>query len=268
VIGERNGTRARKHDADRLRWWTFPALLLGCLESAPSAESVLDGVHSLRQNILMETFIEEARGLDYRAVAVGGSVVEAMSRRARAGEFRGCLSSSGLSRLRGERAEGEVDAVEHGCRPVAVVAGAFAGDREAESRIEVPGLSVVMANLEKAALCARLVDSLKAGRDQSACDSLPASFESDGDPQELRLVCAAPEARVSDDLSGWRRCDQEDRERMGELAPEERLGPGIGETGPLELRDPFDVDQTRGPDRGRSAHASRAFGRVAAGGRE
>ena len=56
-------------------------------ESAKSAESVLDAMHWLRQNILIQAFVEEARGLDYRAIVVGGHVVAAISRRAQAGEF-------------------------------------------------------------------------------------------------------------------------------------------------------------------------------------
>jgi ribosomal protein S6--L-glutamate ligase len=66
-------------------------------ESAKSAESVLDAMHSLRQNILIQTFIEEAEGLDYRAVVVGGRVVAAMSRRATAGEFRSNLHRGGVA---------------------------------------------------------------------------------------------------------------------------------------------------------------------------
>jgi ribosomal protein S6--L-glutamate ligase len=57
-------------------------------ESAKSAESVLDAMSTLRQNILIQAFIEEAEGTDYRAIVVGGRVVAAMSRQATEGEFR------------------------------------------------------------------------------------------------------------------------------------------------------------------------------------
>lgn len=57
-------------------------------ESVKSAESVLDAMSTLRQNILIQAFVEEAGGTDYRAIVVGGKVVAAMSRKAEEGEFR------------------------------------------------------------------------------------------------------------------------------------------------------------------------------------
>jgi len=64
-------------------------------ESVKSAESVLDAMSSLRQNILIQAFIEEAQGTDYRAIVVGGKVVAAMSRQAGEGEFRSNLHRGG-----------------------------------------------------------------------------------------------------------------------------------------------------------------------------
>lgn len=64
-------------------------------ESAKSAESVLDAMNSLKQNILIQAFIEEAAGTDYRAIVVGGKVVAAMERRAVEGEFRSNLHRGG-----------------------------------------------------------------------------------------------------------------------------------------------------------------------------
>jgi ribosomal protein S6--L-glutamate ligase len=64
-------------------------------ESVKSAESVLDAMYSLRQNILIQNFIEEAQGNDYRAIVVGGQVVAAMMRSAGAGEFRSNLHRGG-----------------------------------------------------------------------------------------------------------------------------------------------------------------------------
>ncbi len=64
-------------------------------ESVKSAESVLDAMSSLRQNILIQAFVEEAQGTDYRAIVVGGRVVAAMSRRAGEGEFRSNLHRGG-----------------------------------------------------------------------------------------------------------------------------------------------------------------------------
>lgn len=57
-------------------------------ESVKSAESVLDAMSTLRQNILIQAFVDEAEGTDYRAIVVDGRVVAAMSRKASEGEFR------------------------------------------------------------------------------------------------------------------------------------------------------------------------------------
>jgi ribosomal protein S6--L-glutamate ligase len=66
-------------------------------ESAKSAESVLDAMNSLKQNILIQAYIEEAAGADYRAIVVGGKVIAAMERRAEAGEFRSNLHRGGTA---------------------------------------------------------------------------------------------------------------------------------------------------------------------------
>lgn len=70
-------------------------------ESVKSAESVLDAMSSLRQNILIQAFVEEAGGSDFRAIVVGGKVVAAMERTAGEGEFRSNLhrgaSAAGLT---------------------------------------------------------------------------------------------------------------------------------------------------------------------------
>jgi ribosomal protein S6--L-glutamate ligase len=67
-------------------------------ESAKSAESVLDAMHALGQNILIQAFIAEAAGSDYRAIVVGQRVVAAMERSAGAGEFRSNLHRGGTAR--------------------------------------------------------------------------------------------------------------------------------------------------------------------------
>jgi ribosomal protein S6--L-glutamate ligase len=66
-------------------------------ESVKSAESVLDAMSTLRQNILIQAFIEEAGGTDYRAIVVGGRVVAAMSRHAPEGDFRSNLHRGGTA---------------------------------------------------------------------------------------------------------------------------------------------------------------------------
>ncbi|MDP9122224.1 MAG: RimK family alpha-L-glutamate ligase [Acidobacteriota bacterium] len=67
-------------------------------ESAKSAESMLDALHSLKQNILIQAFVEESQGTDYRAIVVGEKVVAAMSRQAAIGEFRSNIHRGGSAR--------------------------------------------------------------------------------------------------------------------------------------------------------------------------
>jgi len=67
-------------------------------ESVKSAESVLEAMHSLKQNILIQAFIEESQGTDYRAIVVGQKVVAAMARQAVEGEFRSNLHRGGSAR--------------------------------------------------------------------------------------------------------------------------------------------------------------------------
>jgi ribosomal protein S6--L-glutamate ligase len=67
-------------------------------ESVKSAESVLDAMHSLRQNILIQAFVKESQGTDYRVLVVGGRVVGAMARQAVEGEFRSNLHRGGTAR--------------------------------------------------------------------------------------------------------------------------------------------------------------------------
>lgn len=57
-------------------------------ESTRAASSVIEAFHGLDQNILIQKFIEEAKGADLRALVVGRRVVAAMRRQALAGEFR------------------------------------------------------------------------------------------------------------------------------------------------------------------------------------
>ncbi len=67
-------------------------------ESVKSAESVLEAMHSLGQNILIQAFVEESAGTDYRALVVGQQVVAAMTRQAGEGEFRSNLHRGGSAR--------------------------------------------------------------------------------------------------------------------------------------------------------------------------
>lgn len=65
------------------------------IDSPGSVESVFDTLWGLGQSIILQEFIEEARGCDLRVIVVGGRVVAAMRRVARAGEFRSNLHRGG-----------------------------------------------------------------------------------------------------------------------------------------------------------------------------
>ncbi|HZS38007.1 MAG TPA: RimK family alpha-L-glutamate ligase [Polyangia bacterium] len=64
-------------------------------DSPEAVESTLDTLWGLGQNIILQEFIAESRGRDVRAVVVGGELVGAMRRTARAGEFRSNLHRGG-----------------------------------------------------------------------------------------------------------------------------------------------------------------------------
>jgi ribosomal protein S6--L-glutamate ligase len=64
-------------------------------DSDQSARSVIDALQGLKQNILIQEFVQEAQGTDIRAFVVGRRVLGAIRRRARAGEFRSNLHLGG-----------------------------------------------------------------------------------------------------------------------------------------------------------------------------
>ncbi|MCS6849905.1 MAG: 30S ribosomal protein S6--L-glutamate ligase [Gemmataceae bacterium] len=67
-------------------------------ESASAANSVIQAFHGLDQNILIQKFIQEAKGSDIRALVVGRKVVAAMKRQAVAGEFRSNIHRGGTAK--------------------------------------------------------------------------------------------------------------------------------------------------------------------------
>lgn len=81
-------------------------------ESESSAESVLDAMHSLKQNILIQAFIREAKGQDIRAIVIGDRVVAAMRRTAAPGEFRSNVHRGGSTMAVELDAEYERTAIE------------------------------------------------------------------------------------------------------------------------------------------------------------
>jgi ribosomal protein S6--L-glutamate ligase len=68
-------------------------------ETKQAASSVIEAFMGLKANILVQEYIEEARGADIRCFVVGGRVVAAMERKAKAGEFRSNLHRGGTSKL-------------------------------------------------------------------------------------------------------------------------------------------------------------------------
>ncbi len=57
-------------------------------ETQQAAEAVIEGFRGLDANILVQEYIKEAGGSDIRCFVIGGKVVAAMRRQAKAGEFR------------------------------------------------------------------------------------------------------------------------------------------------------------------------------------
>lgn len=64
-------------------------------ETQQAAESVIEAFMGLKANILAQEFIKEAGGMDIRCFVVGGKVIAAMKRQAKAGEFRSNLHRGG-----------------------------------------------------------------------------------------------------------------------------------------------------------------------------
>jgi len=59
------------------------------------AESIIETLHSTKQNVLIQSFISESRGRDIRALVVGDRVVAAMRRVANGDEFRSNVHRGG-----------------------------------------------------------------------------------------------------------------------------------------------------------------------------
>ncbi len=59
------------------------------------AEAIIETLHSTRQNVLIQRFIQESKGRDIRALVVGDRVVAAMRRVAKGDEFRSNVHRGG-----------------------------------------------------------------------------------------------------------------------------------------------------------------------------
>ncbi len=68
-------------------------------ETDNAAESVIDAFNGLKVRVIVQEFIEEAKGADIRAFVVDGVVVGAMKRQAKKGEFRSNLHRGGTAQV-------------------------------------------------------------------------------------------------------------------------------------------------------------------------
>jgi ribosomal protein S6--L-glutamate ligase len=66
-------------------------------ETRQAAESVIDAFRGLNAHILVQEYIQEARGCDIRCFVVGDEVVAAIERRAKPGDFRSNLHRGGVA---------------------------------------------------------------------------------------------------------------------------------------------------------------------------
>ena len=57
-------------------------------ESNKAAETIIETLHSTRQNVLIQKFVKESMGRDIRVIVAGNKVIAAMRRVAQPGEFR------------------------------------------------------------------------------------------------------------------------------------------------------------------------------------
>jgi ribosomal protein S6--L-glutamate ligase len=96
-------------------------------ETPQAVTSLLETLWAMGQDIVLQQYIAEAKGRDLRAIVVGGRVVAAMRRQAKAGEFRSNLHRGGL----GVKAE-----LDPRCRSAAIAATRVMG-------LEVAGVDML-----------------------------------------------------------------------------------------------------------------------------
>jgi len=68
-------------------------------ETNNAAESVINAFNGVRANILVQEFIQEAKGSDIRCFVLGNKVIAAMQRVAKEGEFRSNLHLGGTAQV-------------------------------------------------------------------------------------------------------------------------------------------------------------------------
>ncbi len=64
-----------------------------------AAESIIEAFHSMKARVIVQEFIEEAKGADIRAFIIDNKVVGAMKRQGKEGEFRSNLHQGGTGEL-------------------------------------------------------------------------------------------------------------------------------------------------------------------------
>ncbi len=64
-----------------------------------AAESIIQAFHSMKARVIVQEFIQEAKGEDIRAFVVNGKVIGAMKRKGKEGEFRSNLHRGGSGEL-------------------------------------------------------------------------------------------------------------------------------------------------------------------------
>ncbi len=64
-----------------------------------AAESIIQAFHSMKARVIVQEYIEEAKGEDIRAFVIDGKVVGAMKRKGEEGEFRSNLHRGGSGNL-------------------------------------------------------------------------------------------------------------------------------------------------------------------------
>ena len=67
-------------------------------ETQKAAESIIQAFGGVNTNILVQEYIEEARGEDIRCIVIGDKVVASMKRRGREGDFRSNLHRGGSAK--------------------------------------------------------------------------------------------------------------------------------------------------------------------------
>src|SRR5690625_2492152 len=81
-------------------------------ETKNAAKSVIEAFNGLQARVMVQEFIEEAKGEDIRAFVVDGHVVGAMKRKAKDGEFRSNLHRGGSAEIVELTDEEEIAAIK------------------------------------------------------------------------------------------------------------------------------------------------------------